>query len=200
MNWQKRFSQDVCLSMTVCGQVVGKHNMVLCNVITKWGSKTFRFRTPSLFYFCLTTGPLQVVSPLLDQFCMAIGPVSTTIGRKCVTHDLIGQADFDDLRAQEIHGHGNRVICDQLFNKLKEKGQTGFDEFKKILSTWPSMSSPRVLLRNIQDVQRKVVEGVSTLTIGGHFSFANCGTFCIVTAFALTVIHFYFGSVQFSVL
>ena len=125
---------------------------------------------------------LQVVSPLLDQFCTAIGPVATAIGRKCVILDLIGQADFDDLRPQETHGHGNRVICDQLFNKLQEKGQKGFDEFKKILSSWPSMSSPRVLLRNIQDVERKVVKGVGTSTLCNHFSFANCYFFA--TAFA----------------
>ena len=91
---------------------------------------------------------------------MAIGPVATAIGRKCVIHDLIGQADFDDLRAQEPHGHGNRVICNKLFSKLQERGQAGYDEFKKILSTWLSMSSPRVLLDSIQDVERKVVEGV----------------------------------------
>ena len=136
--------------------------MVWCNVITKGGSKTFCSGTQSLLCFCLTFGPLQVVSPLLDQFCTAIGPVATAIGRKCVTHDLIGQADFDDLRAQETHGHGNRVICDQLFNKLQERDQKGFDEFKKILSSWPSMSSPRVLLHSIQDVEMKVVEGVGT--------------------------------------
>ena len=88
--------------------------------------------------------------------------MATAIGRKCVIHDLIGQADFDDLRSQETHGHGNRVICDQLFNKLQERGQTDYGEFKKILSTWPSMSSPSVFLRKLQDVERKVVEGVCT--------------------------------------
>ena len=130
---------------------------------------------------------LQVVSPLLDQFCTAIGPVATAIGRKCVTHDLIDQPDFDDLRAQETHGHGNRVICDQLFNKLQERGQNGFDEFKKILSSWPSMSSPGVLLRNIQDVERKVVEGVCTVTFGNHFFLVNVIVILFATAFALAI-------------
>ena len=143
-------------------------------------NKSSEYFFENLFFFRLMYVYLQVVSPLLDQFCTAIRPVATAIGRKCVTHDLIDQADFDDLRAQETHGHGNRVICDKLFNKLQERGQTGFDEFKKILS-WPSMSSPRVLLRNIQDVERKVVESrcppLRLVTIL-FFGKCNFNTFC----------------------
>ena len=101
---------------------------------------------------------LQVLVPLFDQFCTAVGPVLFGVCRKCVVHGLIDQNDFDVFKAQELLG--NRAICDQLLSKLKGTGQTGFDEFKRILSTSPRMSSPVVLLQSIQDVERKKAEGV----------------------------------------
>ena len=95
---------------------------------------------------------------MLEQFCAAVGPVAISIGRKCVGRHLISQNDFDELRAQEMLG--SRLHCDHLLGKLKGKGDRGYGDMKEILSTWPSMSSPAVLVKTIQDVEEKVAEGV----------------------------------------
>ena len=103
---------------------------------------------------CFTS--IQLVSPMVEQFCTAVGPVAVDVGRQCVARHLISQNDFDELR----EAHGSRVQCDHLLSKLQGGGYKSYNVLKEILSTWPPKSSPAVLLRTIQDVEKKLDEGV----------------------------------------